>query len=44
MFIVTLIRITKLSPAGQELKLDRILEAGADAQAMEHCCVLACFL
>ena len=26
----------------QELKLDRNLEAGADTEAMEECCLLAC--
>jgi hypothetical protein len=29
--------------SGQELKQDRILEAGADAEAMERGCTLACF-
>ena len=28
---------------GQELKQGRNLEAGADAEAMEGCCLLACF-
>jgi hypothetical protein len=28
--------------AGQELKQDRNLEAGVDAEAMEGCCLLAC--
>jgi hypothetical protein len=28
--------------SGQELKLGRNLEAGADAEAMEGCCLLAC--
>jgi hypothetical protein len=28
--------------SGQELKQDRNLEAGADAEAMEGCCLLAC--
>jgi hypothetical protein len=27
---------------GQELKQGRILEAGADAEAMEKCCLLTC--
>jgi hypothetical protein len=29
--------------SGQELTQDRNLEAGADAEAMEGCCLLACF-
>jgi hypothetical protein len=29
--------------SGQELTLGRNLEAGADAEAMEGCCLLACF-
>jgi hypothetical protein len=29
--------------SGQELKQDRNLEAGADAEAMEGCCILVCF-
>jgi hypothetical protein len=28
--------------SGQELKQDRNLEAGADAEALERCCLLAC--
>jgi len=28
---------------GQELKWGKNLEAGADAEAMEECCLLACF-
>jgi hypothetical protein len=27
---------------GHELKQDRILEAGADAEAVKGCCLLAC--
>jgi hypothetical protein len=34
-YISTLLFITKGSQAGQE--------AGADAEAMEECCLLACF-
>jgi hypothetical protein len=29
--------------SGQELTQGRNLEAGADAEAMERCCLLACF-
>jgi hypothetical protein len=29
--------------SGQELKQVKNLEAGADAEAMEECCLLACF-
>ena len=35
--------ITKESP-GQELKQGRNLEVGADAEAMEECCLLTCSL
>jgi hypothetical protein len=28
---------------GQELKQGRNLQAGADAEDMEECCILACF-
>jgi hypothetical protein len=31
------------SQGGQELKQNRNLEAGADAEAMEGCCLEACF-
>jgi hypothetical protein len=30
--------------SGQELTQGRKLEAGADAEAMDGCCLLACFL
>jgi hypothetical protein len=30
--------------SGEELTQGRNLEAGADAEAMEGCCLLACFL
>jgi hypothetical protein len=36
-----LLLISKGSQA--ELKQNRNLEAGADAEAMEECCLLACF-
>jgi hypothetical protein len=29
--------------SGQELTQDKTLEAGVDAEAMEECCLLACF-
>ena len=38
------IHITVQRKSGQELKQGRNLEAGADAEAMEECCLLMCFL
>jgi hypothetical protein len=42
-YTCTLLFITKGS-FGQELKQGRNLEAGADAEAMEECCLLDCSL
>ena len=39
-FQITVVQWTK---SGQELKPDWNLEAGADTEAMEGCCLLACF-
>jgi hypothetical protein len=39
----TLLFRNRESKSGQELTQGRILEAGADAEAMEGCYLLACF-
>ena len=38
-----LITVYHQKKSGQELKEGRTLEAGADAEATEECCLLACF-
>ena len=44
MWLMLLHHSPSLKKSGQELKEGSNLEAGADAEAMEEYCLLACFL